>query len=133
MRGLLLEPMADPGVELILGLWRDPSFGAVVVVGLGGVLAEVLDDVAIRLAPVARDEALTMLDELRGSRILDGVRGGSPIDRGAIADLVVALSRFADEHPEIDEVDLNPVIASANGALAADALVVYGPASGAFA
>jgi acyl-CoA synthetase (NDP forming) len=133
MRGLLLEPMADPGVELILGLRRDPSFGAVVVVGLGGVLAEVLDDVAIRLAPVARDEALTMLDELRGSRILDGVRGGSPIDRGAIADLVVALSRFADEHPEIDEVDLNPVIASANGALAADALVVYGPASGAFA
>jgi acetate---CoA ligase (ADP-forming) len=133
MRGLLLEPMADPGVELIVGLRRDPSFGAVVVVGLGGVLAEVLDDVAIRLAPVPRDEVLTMLDELRGSRILDGVRGGSPIDRGAIADLVVALSRFADEHPEIDEVDLNPVIASANGALAADALVVYGPASGAVA
>jgi len=133
MRGLLLEPMADPGVELILGLRRDPSFGAVVVVGLGGVLAEVLDDVAIRLAPVARDEALTMLDELRGSRILDGVRGGSPIDRGAIADLVIALSRFADEHPEIDEVDLNPVIASASGALAADALVVYAPASGAVA
>jgi acetate---CoA ligase (ADP-forming) len=133
MRGLLLEPMADPGVELIVGLRRDPSFGAVVVVGLGGVLAEVLDDVAIRLAPVPRDEALTMLDELRGSRILDGVRGGPPIDRGAIADLVVALSRFADEHPEIDEVDLNPVIASASGALAADALVVYGPASGAVA
>jgi len=61
------------------------------------------------------------------------VRGGSPIDRGAIADLVVALSRFADEHPEIDEVDLNPVIASASGALAADALVVYAPASGAVA
>jgi acyl-CoA synthetase (NDP forming) len=133
MRGLLLEPMADPGVELIVGLRRDPSFGAVVVVGLGGVLADVLDDVSIRLAPVPRDEALAMLDELRGARILDGVRGRPPIDRGAIADLVVALSRFADEHPEIDEVDLNPVIASASGALAADALVVYGPASGAVA
>jgi acyl-CoA synthetase (NDP forming) len=133
LRGLLLQPMADPGVELIVGLRRDPSFGAVVMVGLGGVLAEVLDDVSIRLAPVPHDEALTMLEELRGSRILDGVRGRPPIDRGSIGDLVVALSRFAEEHPEVDEVDLNPVIASASGALAADALVVYGSAGEAVA
>jgi acyl-CoA synthetase (NDP forming) len=123
-RGLLVEPMADPGVELILGLRRDPSFGPAVVVGLGGVLTEVLDDVAIRLAPVDRETGLGMLAELRGTRILDGARGGSPVDRGAVADLIVALSRLGETRPEIIEVDLNPVIASAAGALAVDALVV---------
>jgi acetate---CoA ligase (ADP-forming) len=124
VRGLLVEPMAEAGVELIVGLRRDASFGPAVVVGLGGVLTELLDDVAIRLAPVDRETALAMLDELRGARILDGVRGSSPVDRGAVAELVVALSRLGDARPDIVEVDLNPVIASARGALAVDALVV---------
>jgi acyl-CoA synthetase (NDP forming) len=123
-RGLLVEPMGSPGVELIVGLRRDASFGPAVVVGLGGVLAEVLDDVAIRLAPVDHDTALAMLDELRGRRILDGVRGSSAVDRGAVAELIVALSRLGDARQEIVEVDLNPVLASASGALAVDALVV---------
>ena len=124
IRGLLVEPMAGPGVELIVGLRRDPSFGPVVLVGLGGVLTEVLDDVAIRLAPVDRDTALGMLDDLRAARILDGVRGGPAADRAAVADLVMALSRLGDARPDILEVDLNPVIASAAGAIAVDALVV---------
>ena len=124
IRGLLVQPMALPGVELIVGLRRDASFGAAVVVGLGGVLTELLDDVSIRLAPVDRETALAMLAELRGARILDGVRGGSPVDRHAVADLIVALSRLADAHSDILEVDLNPVIASATGAVAVDALVV---------
>ncbi len=127
VRGLLVEPMADPGVELIVGLRRDVSFGGAVIVGLGGVFTELLDDVAIRLAPVERDVALGMLAGLRGARILDGVRGGAPVDRGAIADLIVALSRLADARPDILEVDLNPVIATATGALAVDALVVLAP------
>ncbi len=127
VRGLLVEPMADPGVELIVGMRRDGSFGGAVVVGLGGVLTELLDDVAIRLAPVDRDVALGMLAGLRGARILDGLRGGAPVDRGAIADLIVALSRLADARPDILEVDLNPVIATAAGALAVDALVVLAP------
>jgi acyl-CoA synthetase (NDP forming) len=124
IRGLLVQPMAAPGVELIVGLRRDASFGGAVVVGLGGVLTELLDDVSIRLAPVDREAALGMLAELRGARILDGLRGGSPVDRRAVADLVVALSRLADTRPDIFEVDLNPVIASATGAVAVDALVV---------
>jgi acyl-CoA synthetase (NDP forming) len=123
-RGLLVEPMADPGVELLVGLRRDPSFGPAVVVGLGGVLTEVLDDVSIRLAPVDREMALEMLTELRAARILDGVRGGPAVDRGAVADLIVALSRLGATRPDILEIDLNPVIASAAGALAVDALVV---------
>ena len=71
-RGVLVQPMAEPGVELIVGARRDPQFGPVVVVGLGGILAEAIDDVAVRLAPVTKSEALQMLGELRGARILDG-------------------------------------------------------------
>ncbi len=131
VRGLLLEPMADAGVELIVGGRRDASFGPIVVVGLGGVLAEALDDVSVRLAPVPRDEALTMLDDLRGARILRGARGRPAIDRGAVADLIARLSRFLEDHDDVLEVDLNPVIATPSGAVAVDALVVVaGPPAG---
>ena len=123
-RGLLVEPMADPGVELIVGLKRDASFGPVIVVGLGGIFTDVLDDVAIRLAPVPHDEAWAMLGELRGSRILDGVRGRPAVDRDAVARMVVALGALGVAHPDILEIDLNPVIASPHGATAVDALVV---------
>ncbi len=125
-RGLLLEPMADPGLELIVGLRRDPSFGPCVVVGLGGVLAEALDDVAIRLAPVSPETANAMLDELRGSRLLAGARGRPAVDRQAVAALIAALSTLAMERQDLLEVDLNPVIATVDGAVAVDALVVLG-------
>jgi acyl-CoA synthetase (NDP forming) len=129
-RGLLVEPMADPGVELIVGIRRDPSFGPCVVVGLGGVFTEVLDDVAIRLAPVTSSVAAAMLDELRGARLLDGVRGGPPVDRDAVTSLIVELSNLAVERGDLLEVDLNPVIASTDGAIAVDALVVLaGPST----
>ena len=123
-RGLLVEPMADPGLELVVGLRRDPSFGPCVVVGLGGVLAEVLDDVAIRLAPVTIPIAQSMLDDLRAAPLLAGARGRPAIDRDAVAELIVALSILGIERPDLVEVDLNPVVASPDGALAVDALVV---------
>jgi acetate---CoA ligase (ADP-forming) len=128
-RGLLVEPMADEGLELIVGLRRDPSFGPCVVVGLGGVLAEILDDVAIRLAPVSIETAQSMLDELRAARLLAGTRGRPAIDRDAVAELVVGLSVLGMERPDLVEVDLNPVIASAGGAVAVDALVVLASAA----
>jgi acyl-CoA synthetase (NDP forming) len=124
VRGLLIEPMADEGVELIVGVRRDASFGPLVMVGLGGVFAEVLDDVAIRLAPVGRATAYAMLDELRGAPLLHGVRGRPSVDRDAVADLIFGLASLADARPDIVEVDLNPVIASTDGAVAVDALVV---------
>jgi acyl-CoA synthetase (NDP forming) len=124
VRGLLVEPMAQPGVELIAGIQRDPQFGPLVLVGLGGVLAEVLDDVSIRLAPVSRDEALAMLAELHGAAILDGVRGRAPVDREAVAGILVALGDLGTARPDIVEVDLNPVIAGPGGVVAVDALVV---------
>jgi acyl-CoA synthetase (NDP forming) len=123
-RGLLVEPMADPGVELIVGLRRDQSFGPCVMVGLGGVLTEVLDHVAIRLAPVRQSTAREMLDDLRGSRLLSGTRGGAGIDRDAVAELIVSLSSLGMDRPDLIEVDLNPVVASRDGAVAVDALVV---------
>jgi hypothetical protein len=124
VRGLVVEPMAPPGVELIVGLTRDPGFGPLVMVGLGGVLAEVLDDVALRLAPVTIEEAAAMLDELRGARLIDGVRGRPRGDRAAIAQIVVALAHLGVERPDILAVDLNPVVSGPGGTLAVDALVV---------
>ncbi len=124
VRGLLVEPMAEPGVELIVGLTRDPHFGPAVMVGFGGVFTEVLDDVAIRLAPIGQAEALAMLESLRGGPLLVGARGRPRIDRGAVAALIVGLARFAWERPDVLAVDLNPVVASPAGAVAVDALVV---------
>jgi acyl-CoA synthetase (NDP forming) len=124
VRGLLVEPMAPPGLELILGMRRDAQFGPVVLVGIGGTLTEVLNDVAVRLAPLDHETADAMLDDLRGRRLFDGVRGRPPVDRHAIASILVSLGRLGVDRPDIVEVDLNPVIATAGGALALDALVV---------
>jgi hypothetical protein len=124
LRGLLIEPMAGPGIELIVGLVRDPQYGPAVIVGLGGMLAEVLDDTAIALAPITKPEALLLLDGLRGAPLLRGVRGRPPVDLDAAADVVVRLADFGLARPDVLEVDLNPVIVSTSGALAVDALVV---------
>ncbi len=129
VRGVVVEPMASPGLELIVGVTRDPLFGPAVLVGFGGVFTEVLDDVAIRLAPITRDQALEMVETLRGAPLLSGARGGPPVDRGALADLIVALAGFAWERPDVVAVDLNPVIVGVDGAVAVDALVVLAGAA----
>jgi acetyltransferase len=129
VRGVLVQPMAAPGVELIVGFERDPMFGPVVLVGSGGILAEIFDDVAIRLAPLDRAAALAMLDELRCAPILAGARGRPAVDHTALADLIVAVAAFGLAHPDVLEVDLNPVIASPAGAVAVDALVVLAEAT----
>jgi acetyltransferase len=126
VRGLIVEPMAPPGLELIVGVTRDAQVGPVILVGLGGILAEALDDVVLGLAPLDRAEALAMLGRLRGARLLDGVRGGPPVDRDAVAEVVVTVGRLAFERPDIAAIDLNPLIAGPDGAVAVDALVVVG-------
>ena len=122
--GVLVAEMIGRGVELIVGMERDEQFGPTVIVGLGGVLTEVLDDVALRLAPVPRAEADAMLEALRGAPLLDGFRGQPAVDRDAVCDLIVAVGRLAAARPEIVELDLNPVIATQEGATIVDALVV---------
>ncbi|MBA2719379.1 MAG: acetate--CoA ligase family protein [Chloroflexi bacterium] len=122
-RGVLIARQLD-GPELIVGGRRDPTVGPVVIVGLGGVLAEVLDDVTIRLAPVSDDEASAMLDELRGAAVLGGVRGRPAIDRAAVVEAIVALGALLVADPTIVEVDCNPLISGPRGTAAVDALVV---------
>jgi hypothetical protein len=123
---VVVQEMVPGSRELVAGMVRDPVFGPCVMFGLGGILTEVLDDVAFRRAPLTPDEALEMLDDFRGHRILDGVRGMPPADRGRIAGLLTALGRIGLDHDEIVEIDLNPVILAGSRPVAADALVVLG-------
>ena len=122
--GILVQPMAPPGVELIVGARRDASFGPTVMVGLGGVLAEALDDVAVRLAPIRADEAASMLAELRGQAVLRGARGRLGVALEPIVDLIVRLGDLVVARPEIVELDINPVIAGPTTATIVDALIV---------
>jgi len=121
-----VEVMADldGGVELIVGCLRDPRFGPVVMVGLGGVFAEVLGDTAVALAPVSSDGARTLLTSLRGAPLLAGARGRAPVDLDALAALVARVSAVAAAHPELAELEVNPVLATPSGALALDARAV---------
>jgi acyl-CoA synthetase (NDP forming) len=121
--GVLIQPMAPAGVELIIGARRDPQFGPLVLVGLGGILAEVLDDVVVRIAPIDAGHARQMLEELRGARLLEGVRGRRGVNRAAVGEIIAALGRALERHEAWREVDLNPVIAGRD-AIAVDALIV---------
>jgi acetyl-CoA synthetase (ADP-forming) len=115
---------ADRGTELIVGGLRDRSFGPVVLVGLGGVFAELFEDTAHRLAPIDRGEARAAIGELRGARLLEGFRGRPSADVTALADAVTTVGDLLCKHDAIREVDANPVLASDEGAVVLDALVV---------
>ncbi len=123
-----VEAMVDlaHGVEVIVGSIRDPKFGPVVMVGLGGVLTEVLSDTACALAPVSVVAARELLLSLQGAPLLLGARGRTPADLDALAEVVARVSRLAAAHPELVELELNPVLAGPDGVLALDARVVLG-------
>src|SRR5208282_1883994 len=116
--------------ELIAGITRDPQFGPIVMVGLGGILVEVLKDTSVRIAPVSEREAHAMLAELRAAALLKGTRGMPPADQDALAGLLVTVSEFAARHPEIKEMDLNPVVAYPSGLSVLDARVLLDRAEG---
>jgi acetyltransferase len=126
---VLIEEMAPQGVELIVGAVRDASWGPCVVVGLGGILAEAVADSAVRLAPLNGLDVAEMLESLRGKKLLDGFRHLPRCDREAISKVAIALGRMVLEHPEIAEVEINPLRVNAEGALALDALVVLAATS----
>jgi acetyl coenzyme A synthetase (ADP forming)-like protein len=121
--GFLVQAMAPPGVEMLVGVVADPRFGPVVACGAGGTAVELLGDVEVRLAPVAPIEATDMVHGLRTFPLLEGFRGAPRADVAALEDVVVRVGWLAANHPEIAELDLNPVIVSPDGAVAVDARV----------
>lgn len=125
--GVLATPMAARGTELIVGMTRDPQFGPVVAFGLGGTLVEAIRDVVFRPVPLSPADAREMIAGLRHAQVLDGVRGMPPVDRDAIAGLLLAVSGLASGCPEIVELDLNPVIGHATGCSIVDARIVLAP------
>jgi len=118
-----LVPTAE-GVELIVGCRHDPRFGPLVLVGLGGIYAELLRDVRVALAPADADELETLLLSLRGAAVLTGARGRGPVAVRAAAEAAAALSRVAAAHPEIAEIEINPLLVTASGATGLDARLV---------
>lgn len=122
--GAAIQHMAPQGTEVIVGMTTDAQFGPVLMFGLGGIFVEVLEDVAFRIVPLERRDARQMIHEIRGYPVLDGVRGQDPADKTALEDLLLQLSAFIEAHPEITELDLNPVFAYKKGALAVDARIV---------
>src|SRR6202795_4881483 len=122
--GVQVQQMLAGGQEVIIGAVTDPSFGKLVAFGLGGILVEVLKDITFRLAPASREDALSMLDGIAAAEILKGVRGSDPVDREALATLIQHVSELISDFPDITEMDLNPVFATKNGAIAADVRIV---------
>ena len=130
IEGFLVEEMATPGHELVIGGLRDPQFGPLVMVGLGGIFVEIFKDVSFRLCPIARIDAEEMLDELQAAAILKGARGGKPASREAIIDVLLRIGGEAGllltHAADISEADINPLIVSENGAVAVDARFILG-------
>ncbi len=127
--GVLVSAMAAPGQEVIVGVTRDLQFGHAVMFGMGGTLVEVFRDVSFRIVPFSEKDAVEMIDETRGARLLSGVRGGKPADREALGKLLVQVSRLVAKHPEIEEMDLNPVIVHQKGLTIVDARVLLSAAA----
>ncbi|OPY81402.1 MAG: succinyl-CoA synthetase subunit alpha [Syntrophus sp. PtaU1.Bin005] len=123
-RKYLIEEMAEKGVEIIIGAKNDASFGPSVLAGMGGIAAEAMGDTSIRLAPLNLEEAKSMLYELKGGRLLEGWRGAAPADIERAAEAIVKIGGLISSHPEIREIDLNPVRVYKKGILALDALFV---------
>jgi acyl-CoA synthetase (NDP forming) len=121
LQGLILQPMAPDGVELIVGVVHDQSFGPVVACGAGGTSAELIRDVAVRITPVTDLDADEMLRSLKTFPLLDGYRGAEPCDVAAVEDVLLRVSAMVEAHPEITELDCNPLIARPDGALIVDA------------
>jgi acyl-CoA synthetase (NDP forming) len=122
--GVAVQHMAPAGTEVIVGMTTDPQFGPVMMFGLGGIMVEVLKDVSFRLVPLEEKDADQMIGEIKGKPILDGVRGQPAADVAALKQTIIKVSEFIQAHPEVQELDLNPIFAYPDGAIAVDARIV---------
>jgi acyl-CoA synthetase (NDP forming) len=124
IEGVSVQNMAKPGTEVIIGMTKDAQFGPVLMFGLGGVWVEVLKDVSFRIVPLTRRDAREMIKEIKGYRLLEGYRGSEPANITVLEDMLLKISDFMEKTPEIKEMDINPVFAYKDGAIAVDARVV---------
>jgi len=127
--GVSVQKMVRPGVEIIIGMTKDPQFGPVMMFGLGGILVEVLKDVSFKIVPLVKRDARDMIREIKGYPVLEGYRGQEPADIPYLEGLILKVSEFIEKTPEIKELDLNPVFAYKDGAIAVDARVILESAS----
>ncbi len=124
IEGISVQNMAKPGVEIIIGMTKDAQFGPVLMFGLGGIWVEVLKDVSFRIVPLTRYDASAMIQEIRGNALLKGYRGSEAVSITVLEDMLLKISEFVEKNPEIKEMDLNPVFAYKDGAVAVDARIV---------
>ncbi|MHC1598281.1 MAG: acetate--CoA ligase family protein [Candidatus Methanofastidiosia archaeon] len=122
--GALVSPMAKQGVEVIVGMTKDPQFGPVIMFGLGGIFVEVFKDVSFRVTPLERKDAEDMISEIKAYPILRGIRGEKPKDVGALVDMILKVSHLCDDVPEIKELDLNPIFLYEKGISIVDARII---------
>jgi acyl-CoA synthetase (NDP forming) len=126
IEGVTVQNMARPGLEVIVGMATDPQFGPVMMFGLGGVWVELLKDVSFKIVPLTKYDAKSAIREIRAARLLDGFRGSDPVDTSALEDILMRVSDFVSKTPEVKEMDLNPIFAYPDGAMAVDARVILG-------
>lgn len=124
IHGVSVQKMARPGVEVIIGMSKDAQFGPVLMFGLGGILVEILKDVSFRIVPLVRRDAREMIREIKGYPLLEGYRGQEPVNVSYLEELLLKVSQFIEETPEIKELDINPIFAYSDGAVAVDARVI---------
>lgn len=124
IQGVAVQKMARPGVEVIIGMSKDDQFGPVLMFGLGGIMVEVLKDVSFRLVPLAKRDAAEMVREIKGYPLLEGYRGRGVVDVPCLEELLLKVSDFVEQNPEISELDLNPIFAYSDGAVTVDARVI---------
>jgi acyl-CoA synthetase (NDP forming) len=124
IQGVSVQKMARPGVEVIIGMSKDAQFGPVLMFGLGGIFVEILKDVSFRIVPLAKRDAREMIREIKGYPLLEGYRGQEPVDVANLEELILKVSSFVEQHPEVKELDLNPIFAYSDGAVAVDARLI---------
>jgi acyl-CoA synthetase (NDP forming) len=124
VKEVLVQQMIKGERELVIGLTRDPQFGPCVMFGLGGIFTEILGDITFRVAPLSRQDAMEMMDEIRGNKILNAVRGKPPVDLQALSDILIAVGEIGLAHNAIKEIDLNPIKIQGDKPVAVDALIV---------
>jgi acetyl-CoA synthetase (ADP-forming) len=126
VKEILVQQMIKGDRELMIGLTRDAQFGPCVMFGLGGIFTEILEDVAFRVAPLTRWDAMDMMNEIKGKKILDTFRGKSAVDREAMTEILLAIGQIGLDHEQVQEIDINPLKFLDGKPVAVDALVVFG-------